>query len=188
MVLPSVDTSSNSWAKHKPGQTTDAAKPLTANKLSEQDTADKQETHLRIQEKKQPSEQESGLKPLADETFSASSHANDEEDVATAQQNAGSTPDFTLELTGPSFKEPQVAASRLQKTTQDSKGSNERPELPYTFSFGVRRPFAIAVAMSKPLLGNEAPTSFSQAIQQTLDLAATNRLPYEKGNQISLVA
>ncbi|MDR9467477.1 hypothetical protein [Marinospirillum sp.] len=187
MVLPSVDNSSGSWAKHKPGQAADTAKPLTANKLSEQDAADKQETHLRIQEKKQPAERESGLKPLADETFSASSNTSDEEDVTAAQQT-GNTPDFTLELTSPSFKEPQLAASRPQKNTQDSKDASERPALPYTFSFGVRRPFAIAVAMSKPLLGNEAPSSFSQAIQQTLDLAATNRLPYEKGGQISLVA
>jgi len=186
MVLPSVDMASNSWAKHKPGQTSNVAKPLTANKLAEQGTHDKPEAHLRVEEKKQSSEQESGLKPLADETFSASS--SDEQEAPPAQQQASSTPDFTLELTGPSFKEPQLATPQPDKASPSPKDPNERPELPYTFSFGIRRPMSVAVAMSKPLVGNELPASFSQAIQQTLDLAATNRLPYEKGAQMSLVA
>lgn len=181
MVIPSVDSSSSSWVKHKPGQASSAVKPQAANKPLELDSTDK-ENHLRIEEKKQSPEQEPGLKSLADETFSASSSL----DELNIDADLGS-PDFTLELTSPKIQEPQLPAQQ-QKTATATKDPDERPNLPYTFNFGIRRPLSVAVAMSKPLLGNEAPANFSQAIQQTLDLAATNRLPYQQGSQISLVA
>ncbi|MFK7161300.1 hypothetical protein V6U78_09655 [Marinospirillum sp. MEB164] len=56
-----------------------------------------------------------------------------------------------------------------------------RPPLPISFAFGIPRPRAVAVMMRHPIVGNEAPASRAQAILETLQLAATDRLPYLKG-------
>ncbi|HKM14361.1 MAG TPA: hypothetical protein VJY63_00350 [Marinospirillum sp.] len=64
----------------------------------------------------------------------------------------------------------------------------KRPLLPITFSFGIRRSKAVAVAMRYPLLGGKQPTTFYQAILDTFDLAATNRLPYFKGTEVNVAA
>lgn len=56
-----------------------------------------------------------------------------------------------------------------------------RPPLPISFYFGIPRPRSVAVMMRHPIVGNEPPASRAQAILETLQLAATDRLPYFKG-------
>ncbi|WP_114416260.1 hypothetical protein [Marinospirillum perlucidum] len=186
MVISSVDTSSNAWAKQKTGANPSIASRTLDTEASRegQPLHAENEGYIRIEEKKQDEQAQQGLKPLTDETFSASTSLNDEDDLQAL--NETTSPDFTLSLHGVSFEEPQVFLPETTRPPQ--KPADQRPELPFTFSFGMRRPLAVAVAMSHPLIGNSSPVSPAEAIQQTLDLAATNRLPYDKGEQITLVA
>jgi len=184
MVIPTADTStSNSWSKQKPGQTAAVAKPSKSGQLSAQEVTSQHKSHLVVEEKQAKTDQEPGLKPPLDEQ---APHLELTADTA-GEASAKALPDFTLDL---HTSQPEVPPSARSKTTQqvEPKDPQERPQLPYTFNFGIRRPYALAVAMSQPLLGNKTPESPSQAVQQTLDLAATNRLPYEKGSQVNLAA
>ena len=186
MVISSLDTaSSSSWLKNKPGQTgatksstpganlaaREAAVPVLPSALPEVESKREQQ-----QQQQRPSEEE-----LATATAAR---------PATAVESTGlaaTRPDFTLKLSSQEASNPAVN----HQTTLASKAATEAPKrakLPYTFNFGIRRPQALQVVMNRPLLGNAYPANFGQAIQQTLDLAATNRLPYEKGRRINLLA
>ncbi|SFB81096.1 hypothetical protein SAMN05660443_0272 [Marinospirillum celere] len=190
MVIPSIDSgSSTSLAKNRGTAQASGLKNAAANrapKLNQEVSETK--NHLHIEEKPTSDQQPSGLQLLDDTAFEASS-TDDPQDLADARKEANAQPDFTLELSGQNSE--LAAATQIDQTAKDSRADQQgqqRAKLPYTFNFGIRRPMAIAVAMSKPQLGNQNPASANEAIQQTLDLAATNRLPYERGSQISLVA
>lgn len=104
------------------------------------------------------------------------------------QENAANDDALTAKQT---IAENQTAAEN-QTTPElqpdEIRFGRKRPMLPITFSFGIRRSKAVAVAMRYPLLGGQQPTSFYQAILDTFDLAATNRLPYFKGTEVNVAA
>lgn len=71
-------------------------------------------------------------------------------------------------------------------TTDEISNGRKRPALPLTFSFGVRRPLNLAIALRHPVLDANTNLTPAQAVLNTLDLAATNRLPYLKGSSLNL--
>lgn len=191
MVVPSIDTGSqSSWPKGRSTPTAGTSRsqlpPGTSTPPSE---ALESKQPAPTQEKQQPETEQKGLQLLDEDTFNGSS-GSDTEDLLAARQDAQQQqPDYTLELSG--TDEHLAAAAKMDfavNKASSEKSGDERAQLPYTFKFGMPRPQALAVVMSKPQLGNQPLTNAQEAIQQTLDLAATNRLPYEKGSQVSLVA
>lgn len=111
------------------------------------------------------------------------------QELAPATFNTESTdsyPDYTLELTHSKTQSPLIKPAELRP--DEIRHGRKRPALPLTFGFGLRRSQAVAVAMRYPLLEGRQPSSAAQAILDTLDLAATNRLPYIKGSAINLAA
>ncbi len=181
MVISSLDTaSSTSWLKNKPGQTS-AQKSATANpsnEATEHQLTTSLAADIKVEEKQQGQQQQD--EPEQQLATPPASRAQTVSHRA-AEQEAGS-PDFTLELSTSNSK--AVAGPSQPEATSESR----RAKLPYTFNFGIRRPLTLQVAMNRPMLGNTNPATANQAIQQTFDLAATNRLPYEKGSQLNLLA
>lgn len=171
MVLPSVESSSLSWSRQQ------AAAPESGKKkvahTAEQPHQDKAKP--RQLNDTAASENKPGIENLPDETFQL------DEDSGKSH----SYPDFSLNL-----KSQDNSGLKNESFThsEEARHGRKRPPLPFTFGFGIRRPMAIAVAMRQPIFGNESPLSAAQAITETFDLAATNRLPYERGSQLSLVA
>jgi len=164
MLLPSVENTSASPLNRQ--------KKATASQLPPEETT-KNKANEKIDDKssKQAKQQES-LKELAENHFSTDSNSN--------------YPDFTVDLSS-SVNEPSTSSANELKPDEIRYG-RKRPPLPITFRFGLRRPQAVAVAMRYQLLEGKQPDTPAQAILDTFDLAATNRLPYNKGNEISLVA
>ena len=112
--------------------------------------------------------------------------ALDESTFSTDGQGINSGyPDYTLEL---SSKMGSSSAPATDLKPDEIRFGRKRPILPVTFSFGIRRSQAVAVAMRHPLLDGKQPTTANQAILDTFDLAATNRLPYVKGTGINIAA
>lgn len=171
MVLPSVESSSLSWSRQQ-AATPDSGKKKIAE-TAEQNPQDK--VKPRQLNDTAAAEGKPGIENLPDETFQV------DEDGS----NSHSYPDFTLNLKSQDSKN---TAPEAFTHSEEARHGRKRPPLPFTFGFGIRRPMAIAVAMRQPIFGNESPLSAAQAITETFDLAATNRLPYERGSQLSLVA
>ncbi|MBE0508831.1 MAG: hypothetical protein IBX50_19270 [Marinospirillum sp.] len=171
MVLLSVESSSLSWSRQQtaaPGGVKKKA-AQTAEQPHQEKTKPRQLNDVAA------GESNSRTASLPDETFQLdedSSHSH-------------SYPDFTLSLKSQDNKGTTPEAFTH---SEEARHGRKRPPLPFTFGFGIRRPMAIAVAMRQPIFGNESPLSAAQAIGETLDLAATNRLPYVRGSQLSLVA
>lgn len=172
MVSPSTEPTQTAWPRQRGSsdqsttriQNEAAQQPATLQKIAEDST-----THP-------PEEQ--GLHPLPDETFDLHNTSDD-----------GTYLDFTLELSSNSSADNAQARDTDNFThPEEARYGRKRPELPFTFGFGVRRPMALAVMMRHPILGQDAPATANQAIQDTFDLAATNRLPYGKGSQFYLAA
>lgn len=178
MVLPSVDTAQSQWPRKQGGTDTSAKKrsePPLENKGSAKTLTNPDDNLAST-----GAAGKSQLQALPEETFDL----NDDE--------ASSAPDFKVELTGktPEIEQAEtpVLAVEAPVYPEEARHGRKRPVLPFTFAFGVRRPMAVAVMMRNPILGADAPENRNQAIQDTLDLAATNRLPYLKGAQLNLVA
>lgn len=177
MLLPSVENNvTSNLARQKPNVATDLS-PASTTQLAEpnQQTHQKQQ-HATVEEvadksAKQSSQKES-LDKIEDKHFSVSA------------ENA--YPDFTLELSH--TDNPPVSSTPPELKPDEVRYGRKRPPLPISFSFGLRRPQAVAVAMRHPLIGSQAPSTGAQAILDTFDLAATNRLPYVKGSGLSLAA
>lgn len=171
MVLPSTDSTQTAWPRQR--GSSDPSINRTKNEPARQPAQTRaEETAIRPPE-------EQGVHPLPDETFELNNGNNDD-----------AYPDFTLELSDNQTAEAtQTDQSRNTAThPEEARHGRKRPALPFTFGFGIRRPIAVAVMMRHPILGQEAPGTAAQAIQDTLDLAATNRLPYTKGSQLYLAA
>lgn len=182
MLLPSVEKTSSTVLNRQKKTVAANAVPTSSNPQATDESQTKQKVQHRrienIQDKntEQPQAQQeipqALAAPLEETSFStASTH---------------SYSDFTLDLNS-------TSNTKTKPTPKDYKPDElrygrKRPPLPVTFSFGVRRPQAVAVAMRHPLLEGKQPTTAAQAILDTLDLAATNRLPYTKGSGLSLVA
>lgn len=172
MVLPSVDTTQNQWPR-KQGSTDTPAKKRN-EPISPASIADDNSLPINNENGK------NNLQPLPEEAFDLN---HDESPL---------TPDFALELTTktPATENTESPAAVVETPVypEEARHGRKRPPLPFTFAFGIRRPMTVAVMMRHPILGADAPENRIQAIQDTLDLAATNRLPYQKGAQLSLVA
>lgn len=92
---------------------------------------------------------------------------------------------YTLKLNDTAYLKAEIKA-KVNLKPDEVRFGRKRPALPITFSFGVRRPLTLAIAMRHPILEGKQPTTTAQAILDTFDLAATNRLPYIKGSEINL--
>lgn len=121
-----------------------------------------------------PPQPPEGLEPLDKSIFSTDGQG----------LNSG-YPDYTLEL---SSKMGSSSVPAIDLKPDEIRFGRKRPTLPITFSFGIRRSQAVAVAMRHPLLDGKQPSTANQAILDTFDLAATNRLPYVKGTGINIAA
>lgn len=177
MLLPSVE---NTSAPTLNRQKKNAASDLTSLSSMQATTNENQA----IQTAQQPviekiddktskqTKQQEPLQELAETTFSTNSNT--------------SYPDFTVDLNSSLNKSSTPPAVELKP--DEVRYGRKRPSLPISFSFALRRPQAVAVAMRYPLLEGKQPATAAQAILDTFDLAATNRLPYNKGAEISLVA
>ena len=89
----------------------------------------------------------------------------------------------------------QAASASSSTTAEEDKASytpdehrygRKRPPLPITFGFGIRRYTTLPLAMRFSLVAGQAPPSPQEAIQATLNLAATNEVAYAKGSQVNL--
>lgn len=99
----------------------------------------------------------------------------------------GANPDFTLNLSSAQEStNPHKATAELKP--DEIRYGRRRPNLPLSFNFGMRRPLAVEVIMRRPVLGSMPPATSALAIQDSFDLAATNRLPYLKGSGLHLIA
>jgi hypothetical protein len=171
MVLPSAESPSLSWSRQQAApDTASKRKAATQPEKNSQEAAKPRQLNDTAAAEGKPQ-----IEKLPDETFQL--------DEDSSSNN--SYPDFTLNL-----KSQDTVTTSAEHFThsEEARHGRKRPPLPFTFGFGIRRPMAIAVAMRQPIFGTESPASAAQAIGQTLDLAATNRLPYVRGSQLSLVA
>lgn len=170
MVLPSVESSSSFWSRQQAAQDTGSQKKAAT--LPEKNTQEKAKP--RPLNDTAAAESKPQIENLPDETFELDDESS----------NQG-YPDFTLTLNN---QESGSTTPEHFTNSEEARHGRRRPPLPFTFGFGIRRPMAIAVAMRQPIFGTESPLSAAQAISETFDLAATNRLPYVRGSQLSLVA
>ncbi len=108
------------------------------------------------------------------------------EQKKSASEHNNNSSDYTLALSHQTSASSTPTATDLKP--DEIRFGRKRPDLPITFSFGIRRSQAVAVAMRHPLLEGKQPTTANQAILDTFDLAATNRLPYAKGTGINIAA
>ncbi|GLR64771.1 hypothetical protein [Marinospirillum insulare] len=181
MLVPTIDNTSGTPLNRQKKAATSELMPTSSMKTAANESPTKQLTASSTPEKiddktpKQEKEpkplEEKPLQELPESTFSTEANSR--------------YPDYTVELKSSSGT---TSAPMLDPKPDEIRYGRKRPSLPMTFSFGLRRPQAVAVAMRHPLLEGKQPTTAAQAILDTLDLAATNRLPYIKGTEVSLVA
>lgn len=177
MLLPSVESTSNTLLNRQKKQVANENSP-TAKQATSESPIKPAFQHPKINkiddkstDQTKPAE---GLEPLDKSVFSTDGNG----------LNNG-YPDYTLELSS-KLGPPSTPATNLKP--DEIRFGRKRPILPITFSFGIRRSQAVAVAMRHPLLDGKQPTTANQAIIDTFDLAATNRLPYVKGTKINIAA
>ncbi|NLW04065.1 MAG: hypothetical protein GX029_02390 [Pseudomonadaceae bacterium] len=174
MLLPSVESSNSSLLnrqkKNVASNSSPTAKPITnENQLKPAD----QHPKIKVIDEKTAQQQKSqeSLQILDDSTFASSFTSN--------------YPDYTLEINN---KNSSFSTPTTNLKPDEVRFGRKRPPLPVSFGFGLRRLQAVAVAMRHPLLEGKQPSTAAQAILDTFDLAATNRLPYIKGSGINLAA
>lgn len=178
MLLPSFETSrSASLSRQKNNVGNDSF--LTAKQTT-------------IEDQIKPAFQHPKIKIINDKTTEQKKSSeilpalNDE--VISSNEASSSLPDYTLALSELSNQTSVSLIPAADLKPDEIRFGRKRPDLPITFSFGIRRSQAVAVAMRYPLLEGKQPTTAAQAILDTLDLAATNRLPYVKGARIHIAA
>lgn len=177
MLLPSIENATASTPSRQKKTATseqpsasDVQKTTNENQLKQ--TTDYPAIEKTDDKTSKQSKQQQPLQALAESTFSTSSNT--------------SYPDYTVELNASPSTSTGSSATDLKP--DEVRYGRKRPALPISFSFGLRRPQAVAVAMRYPLLEGKQPSTAAQAVGDTFDLAATNRLPYNKGTGISLAA
>lgn len=177
MLLPSVEnTGTSSTARQKKSVSSEL--PSTTQQVAQENQIRETPQHQKVEKANdqdqaaQQSNQQKKLQELPNSTFSTDTIDS-------------SYPDFTVDFNSSNSA---VAPAIAELKPDEIRYGRKRPPLPIIFSFGLRRPQAVAVAMRHPLLEGQQPSTAAQAILDTLDLAATNRLPYIKGTEISLVA
>lgn len=177
MLLPSVENTSASTLNRQKKNATSDLMPASSTQAAINENQAKQTSQQPAVEKiddkaAKQTKQPEPLQELAETTFSTDSNT--------------SYPDFTVDLNS-SLTSTSIP-SAIELKPDEIRYGRKRPPLPISFSFGLRRPQAVAVAMRYQLLEGKQPVTAAQAILDTFDLAATNRLPYNKGTEISLVA
>jgi len=173
MLPPSVENTSTSTLNRPKKDVAGSLAPASSTQKTAHKKPGQHPAIEKTEDKgsKQAKQQES-LQELAEDTFSTDSNTR--------------YPDFTLDLKSGSNTSSTPTTTELKP--DEIRYGRKRPPLPITFRFGLRRPQAVAVAMRYQLLEGKQPDTPAQAILDTFDLAATNRLPYNKGAEISLVA
>lgn len=176
MLSPSIESSSSSlFNRQKKTVTNDTASEAQQSSPAQQvKLADSHHTKVTTMDDKATPQQRphEPLQALDESAFNTDASPT-------------SYPDYTLELNDTAHLKAEIKA-KVNLKPDEVRFGRKRPALPITFSFGVRRPLTLAIAMRHPILEGKQPTTTAQAILDTFDLAATNRLPYIKGSEINL--
>lgn len=179
MLFPSVETTSSSSLNRQKKNVAGSGSPTVKQTTSETSVKPKFQ-HPKINRLEEKSTQQAKPK----DTIEALTETNFPSDGIHFNDSHNSYPDYTLELSSKDGTSAKNAGLR----PDEIRFGRKRPPLPVTFSFGIPRSQAVAVAMRQPLLDGKQPTNAYQAILDTFDLAATNRLPYVKGTEINIRA
>ena len=178
MVLPSI-AGQSSWGP-KPGQGASTT-TQTSQAGTEKSRVDKKSANSETAS----SSNNAASAAVTIEEKNQGSSASDTEQQGSSQPHDGlSTTEVSLGETSKTPAAPPATYTSPKKQAPYHQAGGDS-HLPYTFRFGMPRPTTVALATRFPVFG-QTPDSPAEAVRDTLESAATTRLPALKGQSVSL--